>query len=278
MISMERSVPVNPPGTTSPISRAEVWKGLVLKADNALPFVPQMTHCQVTERLGDHCFIRDIEFRGDKMTEKVTLDAEKSVTFERMAGPVLGTIKNFIDEKNGELSLRFTFNLEVKGVAAGSSDEKDYATRMESAYLGAVDATLGAIRKVHLESHRAQAKSPPPAWVKDFYADVDATRMDSFLERFTPEAKVYFGNHPPAVGRDQIKGAIGGLWDSIKGLRHDFLHAWPHGDGVVLEAAVTYRRKDGKSVTVPCVAILDRQNDKVSELRVFIDLAPVFAA
>ena len=106
MISMERSVPVNPPGTASPISRAEVWNGLVLKADNALPFVPQMTFCQVTERINDHQFVRDIEFRGDKMTEKVTLETESSVTFERLAGPVLGTIKNSIDEgANGEISV-----------------------------------------------------------------------------------------------------------------------------------------------------------------------------
>ncbi len=269
MISMERSVPVNPPGTASPISRAEVWKGLVLKADNALPFVPQMTFCKVTERIDDHQFVRDIEFRGDKMTERVTLETETSVTFERLAGPVLGTIKNFIDEKNGELSLRFTFQLEVEGVAAGSAEEKDYAAKMESAYLGAVDATLGAIRKVH--------DSAPPTWAKDFYADVDAMRMEPFLARFTPEAKVFFGNHPPAVGHDQIKGAIGGLWDSIKGLRHDFKNSWPSGDGVVLEVAVTYHRKDGKDVVVPCVSILERQNDKVSELRVHIDLAPVFA-
>jgi ketosteroid isomerase-like protein len=269
MISMERSVPVNPPGTASPISRAEVWKGLVLKADNALPFVPQMTFCQVTERIDDHRFVRDIEFRGDKMTEKVTLETERSVTFERLAGPVLGTIKNFIDEKDGQLALRFSFQLEVKGMAAGSAEEKDYAARMESAYLGAVDATLAAIRKVH--------DAAPPAWAKAFFADVDAMKMEPFLDHFAPEAKVSFGNHPPAVGRDQIKGAIGGLWDSIKGLRHDFQRAWPDGDGVVLESHVTYSRTDGKDVVTPCVSVLERRNGKVSELRIFIDLAPVFA-
>ena len=269
MISLERSVPVNPPGTASPITRAEVWKGLVLKADNALPFVPQMTHCKVTERLGDHSFVRDIEFRGDRMVEKVTLETETSVTFERMAGPVMGTIKNFIDETNGELFLRFTFSLEPKGMASGSAEERDYAQKMESAYLGAVDATLGAIRKLH--------ESTPPAWAKAFFADVDAMKMEPFLDHFAPEAKVIFGNHPPAVGRDQIKGAIGGLWDAIEGLRHDFHKAWPSDGGVILESRVTYRRRDGKDVVTPCVSILERKNDKVSELRVFIDLAPVFA-
>ncbi len=102
-------------------------------------------------------------------------------------------------------------------------------------------------------------------------------KMDPFLDHFTPEAKVFFGNHPPAVGKEQIKSAIGGLWDNIKGLRHDFQKAWPNEGGVVLESHVTYSRKDGQDVVTPCVSILERKNDKVSELRIFIDLAPVFA-
>jgi hypothetical protein len=47
MISIGRTRPLNPPGSTSFVSRADVWRGLVLKANNALPFVPAMTHCEV---------------------------------------------------------------------------------------------------------------------------------------------------------------------------------------------------------------------------------------
>lgn len=52
MIKMERLLPVNPPGTRSKVGRSEVWNGLVLKADNALPFVPQMTYCKVVRARG----------------------------------------------------------------------------------------------------------------------------------------------------------------------------------------------------------------------------------
>lgn len=148
MISFERSIPVNPPGS-SVVTRAEVWRGLVLKADNALPFVPQMTHCEVVERETPHDFVREIEFRGDRMRERVTLEPERQVTFTRLSGPVLGTIRNFIDDHAGELSLRFAFELELVGADPGSAAERDYASRMESAYVGAVDATLSAIRKLH---------------------------------------------------------------------------------------------------------------------------------
>lgn len=153
MISLERSLPVNPPGATSQVSRADVWRGLVLKADNALPFVPSMTYCQVIARESPSRFVREIELRGDRMTERVTLEPERLVTFERLSGPVLGTIRNFVDEDaQGRLSLRFAFELEVQGLAAGSAEEKEYAANMEKAYLGAVDATLAAIRRLHDES------------------------------------------------------------------------------------------------------------------------------
>jgi ketosteroid isomerase-like protein len=276
MISLERAVPVNPSGTVSQISRADVWRGLVLKADNALPFVPQMTYCKVLERESPHRFVREIEFKGDRMRERVTLEPERQVTFERLSGPVRGTIRNFIDEKaDGTLWLRFAFALELEGATAGSRAEKDYAASMEKAYLGAVDATLGAIRRLHDETTGAMHA---PKWLRDDYGDVAAQRMDDFLAHHTHDARVFFGNNPPCVGKEQIQQAIGGLWRTIDGLSHRFVHVWLQGDTAILEAAITCRRKDGGRVTVPCVSILERRDGKVSELRVHMDLAPVFAA
>ena len=152
MISLQRTILVNPTEAPSRLSRAEVWAGLVLKADNALPFVPAMTYCQVVERDSPTQFVREIEFRGDRMRELVILEPKRAVTFTRLSGPVLGTIQNLIDEDDtGELHLRFTFELEVSGVAPGSPEELEYAAAMQKAYFVAVDATLAAIRKMQEE-------------------------------------------------------------------------------------------------------------------------------
>src|ERR1700748_2328398 len=105
------------------LDRAAVWDGLVLKADNALPFVPSMTFCEVTQRYGDTVFDRDIDFRGERFTERITLEKPHRVTFTRIAGPVLGTIANEIEGPDDDLKLRFSFALVVAGAEGGSARE-----------------------------------------------------------------------------------------------------------------------------------------------------------
>jgi hypothetical protein len=147
MIFVTHALPVNSDGEPH-LTRANVWDGLVLKAGNALPFVPSMTYCEVTERYSDTVFDRDIDFRGDRFTERITLEAPYRVTFTRIAGPVLGTIANEIEGPEDDLKLRFSFALVVAGVEGGSAQEQEYADSMTGDYLKAVAATLTAMRRL----------------------------------------------------------------------------------------------------------------------------------
>ncbi len=147
MIFVSHRLPVNEDGQLE-LAQADVWDGLVLKANNALPFVPSMTSCEVTARYGDNVFDRDIEFRGQAMTERITLEEPHRVVFTRIAGPVLGTIANEIERDGDQLYLRFSFALVVGGVEGGSAAEREYAEGMTGDYLKAVAATLAAMRRV----------------------------------------------------------------------------------------------------------------------------------
>ena len=147
MIFVSHALPVNVPDEPK-LTPANVWDGLVLKANNALPFVPAMTYCEVTRRHSDTVFDRDIDFRGQRFTERITLEAPHRVTFTRIAGPVLGTIANEIIDGNDGLALRFSFALVVHGVAGGSAEEQAYADSMTGDYLKAVAATLNAMRRL----------------------------------------------------------------------------------------------------------------------------------
>jgi acetylaranotin biosynthesis cluster protein L len=147
MIFVTHQLPVNISGAPV-LDRAAVWNGLVLKANNALPFVPAMTHCEVTTRHSDTVFDRDIIFRGDPFTERITLEEPHRVTFTRLAGPVLGTIANEIEETPTGLALRFSFALVVSKVEGSSPEEHTYADSMTGDYLKAVQATLNAMRQL----------------------------------------------------------------------------------------------------------------------------------
>jgi acetylaranotin biosynthesis cluster protein L len=154
MIYVSHQLPVNTSGQPV-LNRAAVWDGLVLKAGNALPFVPAMTYCQVTARHSDTVFDRDIDFRGDRFTERITLEPPHRVVFTRIAGPVLGTIANEIEGPDDDLRLRFSFALVLAGVPGGSAAEQDYAASMTGDYLQAVAATLAAMRKIAVAGEQA---------------------------------------------------------------------------------------------------------------------------
>ena len=156
MIFVSHALPANEPGEPK-LSRADVWDGLVLKANNALPFVPSMTYCEVTERYSDTVFDRDIDFRGQRFTERITLEEPHRVTFTRIAGPVLGTIANEIEGAEDDLKLRFSFALVVEGVEGGSAEERQYADSMTGDYLKAVAATLNAMRRIAEEKSAVSA-------------------------------------------------------------------------------------------------------------------------
>ncbi len=149
MFSVERSVPVNAglaPGEPR-LTRHHIWLGLVLKAEDAVPFVPAMSWCKVTGRF-DNGLFRDIVFHGEAMTEKILFHPEEKVEFIRTAGIEMGTIVNeILEDETGELCLRFAFTLEREDLPHGSPQERDFADGMAKGYLIAVQATVDEIRK-----------------------------------------------------------------------------------------------------------------------------------
>ena len=159
MISVANSVQVNPPEESVPLTREDVWRGLVLKAENALPFVPAMTVCEVKEQT-DTFIVREIEFRGQRFGERITFDPGNSVRFDRTFGPVLGSIRNeILEDDKGDLLLRFSFDLKLDGVEAGSSAEQEYEATMKQDYLKAAGATLAATRRMVAEERQAATRS-----------------------------------------------------------------------------------------------------------------------
>lgn len=130
------------------LDREQLWAGLVRKAEDPVPFVPAITRCRVLSRTEDG-LVREILLRGARVRERVTFFPRDAVRFDRLSGPVLGTIWNRIEvAEDGACSLRFTFELDALWLSAGSAEERAYAAMMSASYLRAIETTIAETRRM----------------------------------------------------------------------------------------------------------------------------------
>src|SRR5262249_36424203 len=114
-------------------------------------------------------------------------------------------------------------------------------------------------------------------WFSDLYANVDAMRLDAFVAGLSPDVEVVVGNNPVMKGRGAVEQGIGHFWSTIAGLKHHVVNVVEGPELTVLEAKVDYQRKDGREVTVPTVTVLERKGELVKSMRIYLDVAPVYA-
>jgi hypothetical protein len=138
---------VNPPDATVVLDRASVWRGLVMKAENALPFVAGMQHCAILDRFPGG-LVREIVLRGVPMRERVLFTPEIEVRFLREATEYSGWIVNAVHDSSFGLLLSFSFALRFPGTEDGSPEERAAGDAVREAYFGAIDSTLAAIRRL----------------------------------------------------------------------------------------------------------------------------------
>lgn len=148
MFTYSASIDVNPPGSAIRLTHPQVWRGLEIKAEAAIPFVPGMTLCEVLERYDDG-FLREVVIRGDRMKERITFTPPNEVHFERVDSPDnAGWITNLISESDHGLLLTFTFSVRFPGIEPGSPAEAERGEGMKKTYKRAVEATLARVREL----------------------------------------------------------------------------------------------------------------------------------
>lgn len=114
-------------------------------------------------------------------------------------------------------------------------------------------------------------------WARDYYDAVDSMDVEKFAAYHTEDARLRFGNAPRAEGKEQIVEGIKHFWETIDGLQHDFVEVWDEDDTTIVEADITYHLKNGKDVVLPCVTVLRRDGDLAKDVRIHMDINPVFA-
>lgn len=116
-------------------------------------------------------------------------------------------------------------------------------------------------------------------WVHNYFKTVDTLDADAIVTHFTEDGKFRFSNQPPAIGKQAIRDALAQFFSTIQAMHHENTGLWLGDDGnsAVYEVDVTYTRKDGTQVTLPCASILRSRDDKIYDFRMNMDISPVYS-
>jgi hypothetical protein len=154
MIYATATVPVNPDGVV-PLTRAQAWQGLVLKARDARLFLPPnlCTRCDVVEESATH-LVREATIAGDDLREIISFEPGSKVTFFQATGPREGAIINeLFEDEAGALQLRFYCYLGLRGKQPNGPEEQAEQAWMngEQGYKNALLSTLKRTRELLAE-------------------------------------------------------------------------------------------------------------------------------
>ena len=110
-------------------------------------------------------------------------------------------------------------------------------------------------------------------------ADIDTLDADRWAAYLADDAVLRFGNGDPVQGRDACRDALAGFWDTIEGVHHDLVEQWETDSATIVEVRITYTLPGGREVTVPGVTVYRTDDDDlIDDYRVYVDLAPLYAA
>ncbi len=112
----------------------------------------------------------------------------------------------------------------------------------------------------------------------DLFKDIDSMEPDAFTRHLSDDVRFTFGNAETVVGRDAVRDVWAGFCDGIDGVHHDVIEEFEQGAATIVESTVTYTRKDGSTIALPVVTIYRGEGELIEDYRIFMDVAPLFAA
>lgn len=145
----EHLVEINDPADPSiaPLSRAQLWRGLVLRAEDPRRFVYGLDACLVAER-GPDFMVRRLRFGKKIVSDRVSFTGSESIHYAVAASedyPASSLNIRIEEPAPGRLFLRFVYASEAPGADASFEDV------VKQAYFEADLDTVARIRQLAVE-------------------------------------------------------------------------------------------------------------------------------
>src|SRR5437868_11227570 len=106
---------------------------------------------------------------------------------------------------------------------------------------------------------------------KRAFAAVEANDIPGYVKFFAPDAVYKVANFPPVFGPEGIAQFAAPVVQMFSKVTHDIKALWEVDDAVIVELTVTYNRKDGKVIKLPCLDIIRFSGDKIKSLQAYLE-------
>lgn len=130
------------------------------------------------------------------------------------------------------------------------------------------------MKKVHAEIDTRDARQRS---LEPLFAAIDSKDAEAFADFLTDDASFRFGSAPAATGRAAIVEGVAAFFESLAGVSHVLTAVATRGDTLFCEGETTYTRHDGKEVVVPFADVFKYEGEKITDYRIYADLAPLYA-
>ncbi|ARV59174.1 hypothetical protein BZZ01_11510 [Nostocales cyanobacterium HT-58-2] len=116
-------------------------------------------------------------------------------------------------------------------------------------------------------------------WYLAYLQAIDTKNVEVYGTFLADDCVMQSNNNSPVQGKADILQSLSYYWTTFDSLTHDLLNIYGSDSSFVLEALNHYKRNDGKVITIPAVAITDRNEaGLVTSIRLYTDTTPLFAA
>jgi limonene-1,2-epoxide hydrolase len=115
-------------------------------------------------------------------------------------------------------------------------------------------------------------------WLSGLFSAIDSKDTSLFLAYLSDDATFRFGSAPAVMGQETIGAAVEGFFQTIDGSSHKLLITLAESSTLVCEGEVTYKRLDGNSLTLPFANVFEMAGERISVYKIYIDIAPLYAA
>lgn len=148
---LQASVPVNSHDAPVQLTRAQLWRGLAMRARAPGSFVPELKACHILQN-GPIAIVRACSYKGMRFEDLVTLFPMKRIRFQSLDDPENHSLVENLIEGQSDASLVLRFRFVFRGGTQRKTEKlrAAFAKLAEDEFAPAVTRTLARIRELAL--------------------------------------------------------------------------------------------------------------------------------